>query len=62
MSGTLKEMQKLTKYPKDLRPYIKLVEPIQKIHWCQRYMNDEDYEDSKLNDYQPYYAGDLTQK
>jgi hypothetical protein len=33
-----------------------------KEHWCSRIQNDEDYEDSKLAEHQPYYAGDLTQK
>ncbi len=30
------------------------------VHWCSRVRDLED--EDKLEDYQPYYAGDLTQK
>jgi hypothetical protein len=31
-------------------------------HWCNRVMNDEDYEASKMDGFQQYYPGDLTQQ
>jgi hypothetical protein len=56
-------MKALSDYEPELKASIKRIHKLNKnilkLHWCSRTGNTSQ---DKLDEYQPYYAGDLTQK